>query len=308
MSKSEPKASREGRGELEHDSVFDFLYHDSRRIASFLSQFDDNGLLTGLTKGESVGKSAKRAKKIGFGGDVALLGGGKVEFELGPSEGGSESLERVYDPFWANARLFLDVLTDRGMVNRDLSSAPIGQFVLVKGWLSVLDIVMFKEAWKLPSLQRMIRSGMGPTKPNANMTSAQKAAAKEERDQAEMILDLVQIMPHAVHASLLSSDGQGQMLWCSLREEYMVTPASELVLMHGVQLPGEWAILGVMSAHADFAGIEQVNVPADTAPVGLMNSMVGQASNAIAPLVRLALGRPGAASGVTPLLIFREVA
>lgn len=115
MSKNEVTASAAAQDEAEPDSVYDFLYHDSRRIASFLSQFDENGLLTGLTQGDSVSKGAKRSKKIGLGGDVALLGGGKVEFEVGPGEVGSQTLERVYDPFWTNARLFLDVLTERNL-------------------------------------------------------------------------------------------------------------------------------------------------------------------------------------------------
>lgn len=308
MSKSGGKASKVEQGEQVTDSVFDFLYHDGRRIGSFLAQFDQSGLITEIKQGESVTKGAKRGFKLEAGAQVALLGGGNLGFERSPGEAGGESIERSYDPFWANARMFLDVIDEKGLIQRDLSTAAIGQFVLVKGWLSIYDLLMFQEAWKLPSLQRMIRSGMALTKPTGNMTSAQKAAAKEQKDQTDMVLDLIQIMPHAVHASLVSSDGSAQFIWCPLKQEYMVTPASELVLMHGVQVPGEWAVLGVLSAHPDFAGIEQVNVQADAAPVGMMNSMVGQASNAIAPLVRLALGRPGAAAAITPLLIFREVA
>ncbi|MBC7160115.1 MAG: hypothetical protein H5U21_08725, partial [Porphyrobacter sp.] len=183
MPKSDEIASTEEQGEAESGSVFDFLYHDHRRIASFLSQFDVNGLLTGLTQGEGVTKGAKRSKRLGVGAQAPLVGGGSLDFEIGPGEAGSQTLERIYDPFWVNARQFLDVLTERDMIQRDISAANMGEFVLAKGFLSVLDLVMFKEAWKLPSLQRMIKAGMGLEKPMGNMTAVQKAAAKEQKTQ-----------------------------------------------------------------------------------------------------------------------------
>ncbi|WP_264593151.1 hypothetical protein [Sphingobium sp. B1D7B] len=307
MSRKEKIVSSEEQGGVEPDSVFDFLYHDSRRIASFLSQFDDNGLLTGLTQGDTVSKGAKRSKRVGLGGDVALLGGGKLEFEVGPGEVGTQTLERVYDPFWANARFFLDVLVERNMIQRGLATAEIGQFVLVKGWLTVLDLAMFKEAWKLPSLQRKIREGAAP-KTKGSMTAAQREAVKEQKDNANLMLEMMQIMPHSVHASLLTSgEDRTAMVWCTLKEDYLVTPASDLTLAHGDTLPGEWAMVGVLSARPEYTTIDTDNLQFDDDLPGMMQSVVGKASKTIAPIVRLALGRPRAAHAITPLLIFREV-
>ncbi|MEQ1725423.1 MAG: hypothetical protein ABL882_05815 [Sphingopyxis sp.] len=193
------------------------------------------------------------------------------------------------------------------MIQRDVGAANIGEFVLASGHLSVVDLVMFKEAWKLPSLQKIIKAGMGGGQPTGNLTVAQKAAVHKQKTEGEMLLDLIQIMPHSVIASLITSEGDAHMIWCPLREEYLVTPASEHVLMHGVTIPGKWSILGVMSAVPDFAGIDGLNATADDNGVGLMQSIVGQVSKMLAPIVRVALGRPAYASGVTPLLIFRQV-
>lgn len=206
MSKSELTASKEGQDEAGHDSVFDFLYHDSRRIASFLSQFDVNGHLTILTQGESVTKGSKRSKKFAIGADAPFIPGGKLEFEIGPSESGAASLERVYDPFWANARQFLDVLTERDMIQRDISAARIGQFVLATGCRSIQDLAMFKEAWKTPSIQRQLKGAATSGQKVANMTAAQKAAVKEQQDNTEMFIDMIQIMPHSVHARMQIKD------------------------------------------------------------------------------------------------------
>lgn len=66
MSKKGEAASAKEQGEPAIDSVFDFLYHDSRRIGSFLSQFDESGLLTGITP---EGRHEARRMKAGIGVD-----------------------------------------------------------------------------------------------------------------------------------------------------------------------------------------------------------------------------------------------
>lgn len=304
MSKKGEIVSAEGQDEPESASVFDFLYHDSRRVASYLSQFDNSGLLTGVTQSENSAKGTKRGKRLGLGGNTPL-GGGSIELELGPGETGSEGMVRVYDPFWANAMQFLDVLEVRGMLQRDLSKADIGQFVLVKGWLSVLDLAMFKDAWKLPSVQKKVKEGAFP-KIKSTMTQAQKAEIREQKDNADLMLEMIQIMPHSVHASLLSSDEDPQLLWCTLKEDYLVTPASDLTLAHGATMPGEWAIVGILSAKPDYLTMDMGDGVDESAP-GVMQSVVGQVAKTIAPIVRVALGRPAAAGAITPLLIFREV-
>jgi hypothetical protein len=308
MSKNDVKASDSEQDEAAPDSVYDFLYHDSRRIASFLSQFDNNGLLTGLTQGDSVSKDAKRSKKIGIGGDIPLIGGGKVEFEVGPGEVGSQTLERVYDPFWTNARLFLDVLTERRIIQRDLDVANIGQFVLATGFLSIQDLAMFKEAWKAPSVQRKVKSGNAAGKKMGNMSAAQKAAAREEQENTDLFLDMIQVMPHSVHARLITSgDASPKLIWCTLNQEHLVAPASDITLTYGATMSGEWSIVGILSADPEFLAPD-LNQEFDAENFGVMDSIVGQLSNMLAPIVRVSLGRPAAAYAMTPLLIFREVA
>ena len=285
-------------------SVLDFLYHDSRRVGSFLAQFEV-GHLQQLTQTKDGSRGKVETSEAEAKGSVGIAGG-SYKGSTARSVDIAEGYSRVFDPHWANASAFLNYLSENDLIQRDISASRMGEFVLAKGYLSVLDLVMFKEAWKLPSLQRMIRAGTGANQHTRNLTSAQKAAAKEQKDNSEMVLDLIQIMPHAVHASLITSDDNPQMVWCPLREEYMVTPASELVLMHGVKIPGDWSILGVMNAPPDYV-VDGLNPTVDGSEPGMMQSLVGQVSNLIAPLARVALGRPAAASAVTPILIFREV-
>lgn len=285
-------------------SVLDFLYHDSRRIGSFLSHFEGDGHLQQFTRT----KDGLRGKKENSSHDVK----GNFGVASGKLQGGTETAvemtegyAKVFDPYWTNARAFLDHLSERAMIQRDMGSAEIGQFVLTRGWLSILDLAMFKDAWKLPTVQRKVREGAAPSKKVSQMTAAEKQAHQEQKENTDMMLEMIQIMPHSVHASMITSDDSQKVLWCTLRDEYLVIPASDIVLAHGATMPGEWTIIGILNAQPEYVTPE----PAfdDNQIPGLMQSVVGQVSKTIAPVVRLALGRPAAASAITPLLIFREV-
>lgn len=150
------------QGEQNTGSVFDFLYNDSRRVSSYLAQMDDNGLLTGITQSENVTKNAKRG--VNLSANILGNGGG---IEITPKEGGSEASERVYDPFWANARYLLDVLDERKMIHRDLASAPIGSIVLISGKMSVVDLGLLKEVWALPRIRKLMLANAGVSEPAA---------------------------------------------------------------------------------------------------------------------------------------------
>lgn len=314
MSRNDVTASRGGQGEAGPDSVFDFLYHDNRRIASFLSQFDNNGLLTGLTEGDSVSKGAKRGKRIGVGGDVALFGGGKVEFEVSPGEVGSQTLERVYDPYWTNALTFLDFLEEKNLIQPQIESAGLGQFVLARGRLTMLDLTIFKEAWALDTIQRVMRAANEPPAVQGNRQErrANKKQGPNSSNQfpsdADVAIELMGILPHTVNATVDTEFGEST--WAVLRHEFMVTPPAEMVLTHGSGVPGEWAMLGILNARPDFGESEiqqKIAGLAQSLPAGLVNSGVGLMMQLLSPLIRTALGRPENSYAVTPLLIFREV-
>jgi len=305
-----PKSTSETSSQVEENlvarSVLDFLYHDSRRIGSFLSQFEGDGHLQQLTRTKHGLRGKKETSSRDVKGNLGVASGGlkgETETALEMNEG----YARVFDPYWANARAFLDHLSEREMIQRDITAAAVGQFVLAKGWLNILDLAMFKDVWKIPEVRKKIQSGAVSSKPIAQMNAAEKAVHKEQKENMEMLLAMMQIMPHSVHASMITNAEDPSLVWCALREEYLVTPASDLTLAHGATMPGEWSILGILSAAPEFVNPD-LSGNADDQMAGLMQSIVGQVSKTIAPIVRVALGRPAAASAVTPLLIFREVA
>jgi hypothetical protein len=147
MSKNEEKASEKELDAPENDSVFDFLYCDSRRIGLFLAQFDDSGLLEKVIQRESASRGIKRSLELSVGGGAMLAGtggSGSLGIKRGPSEEGSEASERVYNPLWANTITFLDCLAERDLIADDITRAGIGQFVKISGILKVIDLTIIK--------------------------------------------------------------------------------------------------------------------------------------------------------------------
>jgi hypothetical protein len=185
-SESEKIASDVEREEHESDSVFDFLYHDVRRVGSFLAQFDDAGHLQGLTQSETVSKRLKRGWRFALGGGIPDAGAtGEASIERGPAEGGSETSERVYDPLWTNARTFLDYLAERDMIQRDIHKGRIGQFVLAKGNLLVVDVTMLKNAWEKPTMKKKMLAGANLEEGNRHARRAQAAQKRSDVAQNE---------------------------------------------------------------------------------------------------------------------------
>lgn len=316
MSKSVVKVSDEAPDELEPVSVYDFLYHDSRRIASFLSQFDESGLLTGITQGETATRGAKRGYKVGLGGNVPLFGGGNVDFERSPGESGGESLERAYDPFWANAREFLDALDARGLIHRDLQQARIGQFVLVRGSLIIADLKMLERVWPLASVQKvMAASATAAAEPEeevyGNRQQRMAAQAKQRKqqpkgvpDEIQMVMDILPHLPHSGQFHLIADDFA---VWAPASEDALVGLMSDLVLKHGAKIAGEWAMVGILDALPYDEGDEGLT-PMEMIRAGMTSDGIAKAALQLAPFIRIALGRPLLSYGVTPLLVFREIA
>jgi len=85
---------------------------------------------------------------------VVARGGASFEDQRAAAE--RESLERTYDPLWANALGLLDLLGERKMIRDGVASARIGQFVKVSGSISVSDLTMWKGLWSLPALKQVL--------------------------------------------------------------------------------------------------------------------------------------------------------
>ncbi len=285
MSTKQNEQLKKAQDPREPRSVLDFLYYDAQRVGGFLSQFNNYGHLTQLTKGREAAERAKTSDLID--GSVSVPGIAKARGTYGTE---NESLDKMnnqetYDPTWVNLLTFLDVLQERNMIKRDIDKAGIGQFVLASGELAISDLQLVEKTWKLKAVEKAMRSG---TKSRAG------------NDELSMMLDLISILPHTVQVELTGEHS----VWSSITHKWLSVASSDLFLGHGKKVAGKWNVLGVLDARPDPLSSLSSVTPDFTDGMQFASKML----DLLAPICRNVLGRPPMSFGVTPLAIFREVA
>ncbi len=71
-------------------------------------------------------------------------------------------MERTYDPVWNNAIDLLTYLNERGMIQRDISQAHTGQFVMAKGTLGIIDLALLQTVWGVPAFREIAERALTP--------------------------------------------------------------------------------------------------------------------------------------------------
>lgn len=279
------------------DSVYDFMYVDARRIAQFSSQFNQYGHLTGLTRTVSETRT---------GGGGVNVGAAKFDKSAQAQEGQTKQ----FDPQWLNPLTFLDDAGKRGMIVRDLAVAGIDQLVLISGRLSIFDISIVKSIWGIDQLVEKAMAGTLGQEENESLNRNQRRAKRSApqpnvTDQAKMAKALLPNLPHLVQGSIYNVD---RSFWFSLRNEFLITSPSDLMLKHGVSVPGNWNAVGILDARPSIAGSpESTEQTLDHLIAASKYGALGEFIRDISTAVRTMLGRPDTSYGLTPLLIFREI-
>lgn len=303
----------------QQDSVYDFLYHDARRIASFLGQLDPSGHITTIKQTAAISKQEGEDGNVQTSLNLLKLAGINSGYTIKAASTAGESSERNYDPIWANALSFLDYLSERNLIVREISNARIGQFLLITGKMMLTDIGMLKTAWEIPGLKKLIQQGAeesinnSQTEQNTNRQqrrSQEKTLRdnkKNQEEQFDLMIKLIQIMPHSLQARMFTDKN---LYWCSLSDDSAVGRASDIILKYGSMLSGEWSVLGVLDAlpYDPDHRLEGTNQPLNEFLAELTGAPVAQLSAMLGPIAQQLLGRPSNYYGLTPLLIFREIA
>ncbi len=321
MSKKPAKTSARAQDKQKNGSVYDILYYDRQRVASFLAQFNDAGHLQQIKENKSASKGTQRGFKIGATGTVVGTGGG-LNFERSPGEYASEGIERIYDPLWTNAFALLDYLDERDLIQRNVTEAKVGQFVLASGKFLVTDLPLLRKMWEIPAIKATLIAQLQTTIAQliaqqiaaaaAPPSTAQAAPAPEQEPQpqklplqmqsalAPALMEVLPILPQFLQGMIC---GDNYSIWCGLAEQWLVGTSAEIALKHGYEIAGQWSILGIMDA---LPGPLPAQIIIPPLPFGAPQNMGPNAQN-LAVAARTSFGRPADAHGVTPLLIFREV-
>ena len=276
----------------EEDSVYDFLYVDAKRLALFLSQFNQFGHLTSLTRA-----ATETGTKSG-GLNVQIL-----KVDTGSTAQTSQT--RQFDTQWIAPLSFLDEVSKRGMLTRNLESARIGGLSLVTGKLSVFDLKVMQTAWSLDHVRQLILAGDGVDEQAYVSRQEKRKNARNNNSQLsspkEAAIELIKNQPHAIVSTLRINS---HTVWTSIQSEGLTISASDLMIKHGIRIAGEWSMVGIVDALPDNCDGDPFSLDEQAA---LSLGSLGGVIMGIAPALREVLGRPKSAYGMTPLMIFREI-
>lgn len=304
---------KEGGGSSDR-FVLDFLYNDSRRIGAFLSQFEPGHLQRFTQTKKADQGQRKESEKSGKGSVPGFLEGRLAQTEETTSATG-QGFERVFDPLWVNARAFLDHLSENDLIQSDLEQATIGQFVLVTGSLIISDLQMMRPLWDLPVVKEFIKhsaetddddetQGLNRQQKRAEQAKHRHAKGQSQPpSEADLALAIFPHLPHSGQVHIVTDEFA---VWGPAAEGAMVSLMGDLVLQHGPKIAGEWSLLGILDARP--FEIEEQMTPMEMVRTGMTMENVSRVPLQLAPYIRQALGRPLLSYGVTPLLIYREVA
>jgi hypothetical protein len=300
--KSDENASERQKENPPRDSVYDFLYCDARRVASFLSQFESHGVAGQVRTSESEA-STQTERKVGGGGlSIPGVAQAQTTLERTANTEIKDATEKTFDPFWKNARRLLDFLSSNGMIVTDIISAKIGQIVLAKGAVVIIDPSLIREAWEKPSFRAKLRSSLGE-----DIAQGRKMNPKEKDTEFNFFTEVMKMLPHTAQCHLVSLTYAA---WATLSEDSLVSTPADLMLKHGAYVPGDWNMVGVMDVFPKYALMrnESGDLPDfDKMTQDSMQTPIASFMSMIGPVARSAMGRPENYYGITPLLIFREV-
>ncbi|MBT8420593.1 MAG: hypothetical protein KJO08_06990 [Gammaproteobacteria bacterium] len=308
MSESYDGTSEQGQDQQSESSVFDFLYHDTDRINSFLSQFSDAGYLQNLIRRESTSDGKSHSTSCHGNVNLAVAKGGG-DTRDGTHNEGRESFEKSYNPLWSNSLVLLDYLAERELIERDLEHACIGQFVLLSGFLEIMDVSIAKKFLESKTLKEVfLRTPI----PGAKKTEKNRKTGRvSEHDVRNIALELLPQFPYTIQANMKGKYN----CWSVLKGESMATTSEHLILKYGTSDVGVWNILGILDTKPSEPGektfeekLAEINDKVQEAEEK-QDARTGfrQLANLFSVTAKELLGRSDQQYGITPLMIFRQV-
>jgi len=174
------------------ESLFDFLYLDRVRLASFAAQLFDDGQLTQLKRSSAIGSN--------LSGDLSAGVPGLAKGSLKSGESTTENIERHFDASWSAPLNILRELQARGYISKMSTEWKLGQLVILNGYIQILDLRILQKLWR-PVIA--LESATSPQQKN-------KALQQIENRLKSKLVDTVEVLPHFIQMGAFNNDHQ---LW-----------------------------------------------------------------------------------------------
>jgi hypothetical protein len=266
------------------DYLYDFFYVDRPRLSSFLSHFENDGVVT-ATK-ETIIKENLYAQDSDVSGGLPVI---KGKIAAKSQQVTKEQYEHTFDPTLILPINALETLDQHGFIERDISRATLGQLVLVKGSLSIVDFRLLQKHWDIFE-KLLLESEL--EKVEKNKRKSEELNLKKKMNN---IHSLMKLLPHTLTCHLVNNNTK---VFSIFNLEHLRVQLESLILSQGANLKGEWSLIGLVDAIPDMEeGESELNSANPLVP------MLSQISG----VAREILGRSNDAYAITPVCIYRTV-
>ncbi len=272
------------------DGLFDFLYADHERVASFLAQLHRSGT---PTETEEAATKGKRGTKKG---GIKL---GLVEGETEAERDWGREVRLTYDPLWSNSQNLIEHIQE-AQASRDAALPALGQLRIFSGSLLAYDLSSLTSIMNSDAMEDFIAAGIKDDPGAADRSSKFRSA--EKKKNASVIREFLKGLPLGIGFVLVTESCH---FWFSVKRDYLSLYDLDIPLKFPAHISGQWNVLGVVDALAN-DHVEGLNSVLSRNIDGLIPAMVlhmMQLTGATAAM----FGRPLQAFGLSPLVVFRRV-
>ena len=237
MSKASPETQmNEGNSleaplrDQESDSVYDFIYHDVRRIASFISQFQEYGHDVGVKAGIGTKQSGTINTGGSLGASIPLIGNAQGNLAHIKQDENTDTLERSFDPLWRNALTLLRHLVDADLL---VEAAPrIGQLVQVTGKISIFSTGMMQNILSNSFLKEVTINNLAK--------GVDKNIATTPAQHRKTVAGLLDFVGGLAQVTQIGIQTPSDIFWGILSEVNMTVSATDYLYKTSGSPPGTW--------------------------------------------------------------------
>lgn len=269
------------------EQLCDFLYSDHERVASFLAQMSQEGVLTQSEQSTSTAQG--QSKK--FGSDLKLIHG-SAESDTHDSQ----QLREVYDPLWKNS-LRLIKFVEKNAHSTDLD---IGKIRIFRGKLLAYNLETFKGILDAQAMDEFIAGGIKDDPDHASRSS--KVKREHKFKEAQVIRSYMASLPLGIGFVLVTEEAH---FWFGVKKGFLSLNELDIPLKFPLHISGSWNVLGVIDAKANDAVVGVQDVLSRNIE-GLLPLMPYKMMELIGATTGM-FGRPLQAYRLSPLVIYRTV-
>lgn len=207
------------------DSIRDFIYVDTSKIESYLSQFDIGVLKNYETSNSS--SNTLTGQTEGHAG-TTVIGGSKSKTH---AEGIKETVTSMFDTQNTLPNTLLDILGKNTFVKENIKQCHINSIIHFHGSYRILDTSLINTA--APIAGKLLQ--------NININTKKNAL---DKNLIQSITESAALIPPTIQVDIF--DEFGNSYWMLLEKEFMRKKVENIILSNGKYNREIWYILGIV--------------------------------------------------------------